>query len=479
MHDRIYYYSTFGSMLWDDFLSFDLKYVFCGRNYSALSDGAETYMLESAKRGTLSIKYGGMVMKKVLSILLTLVLALTPIAMGIAETADKVTLHYYGWTDEEGYMTALINLFNEENPDIEVVPSFVQHDDHNQKIVVMVSANANDMDLISCDSQSTVMNLVTLGGLLPLQSFVTKAGMDLSAYGPIMSELAVDGEYYGIPYRSTLYSLYYNKDLFDKKGLAYPDKITWDEYLELSRQLTYEEDGKQYWGGFIPDWLGNPISAYQHNSNLLDDELSAVVEWMDICNTALNVDKSHMGFAQMTAESIDWLKFFCTGTTGMLLNGEWTISMLKDYEAKGVEVPNWDVTYLPSFDVQGDMVSPGGLSTFITIGKNTKHPEEAFRFVEFMGSEKAAVYLADQGVLPAYASNAVKASFAKSAGAEGAAKLLDTTIVLEAPAVEGYAEVQAVFIEEKQLVLTEQETLEQFEANMKERRQEVMDSYQK
>lgn len=33
-------------------------------------------------------------------------------------------------------------------------------------------------------------------------------------------------------------SLYYNKDLFDKFGVSYPkDGMTWDEVLELNRQL--------------------------------------------------------------------------------------------------------------------------------------------------------------------------------------------------------------------------------------------------
>ena len=181
--------------------------------------------------------------------------------------------------------------------------------------------------------------------------------IDMSAYGPIISETLFEDEYYGVPYRSTLYSLYYNKTLFDKKGIAYPEKITWDEYRELAKQLTYEEDGTQYWGGFLADWLGAPLSAYQRGSNLLDDDLSAIKEWVSIWNDVMNVDKSHMSFAQQTAESIDWLKFFCLGTTGMLINGEWTISMLKDYQAQGIELPDWDVTYLPAFDTTGVLTS--------------------------------------------------------------------------------------------------------------------------
>lgn len=416
-------------------------------------------------------------MKKICAILLAGMLALLPFTVCMAEAASQVTLYYYGWTDEESYMTALISKFTEANPDIKIVPSFVNHDDHNKKTVVMVSAKAKDMDLISCDSQATVLNLVSLDGLLPLQSKITEAGIDLSVFGPIISETSFNDEYYGLPYRSTLYSLYYNKDLFDKKGVAYPEKITWDQYLDLARQLTYVEGDTQFWGGFLPDWLGAPLSMYQRNSNLLDDDLSALSEWVTIWNTAANVDKSHMGFAQMKAESIDWLKFFCLGTTGMLMNGEWTISMLKDYQAQGISVPNWDVTYLPSFDTSGAVVSPGGLSTFITISKTTEHPEEAFRFVQYMASEEASVYLASQGVLPAYASDAVKTAFAQAAGVPGASTLLDTTITLESPSVAGYSEIASAYREEKELFLTGQGTLEAFNANMLERRQEILDSY--
>lgn len=415
-------------------------------------------------------------MKRFCALLLVLSMVLVPMSAGVAET-EKVTLNYFGWTDEQSYMTSLIEQFNAANPDIEIVPTFVNHDDHNTKCVVMASAASTDMDLVSNDSHATVVNLATLNGLMPLQTYITDAGIDLSVFGPIISEMTYNDDYYGLPYRSTLYSLYYNKELFDKMGIAYPEKITWDEYLELARQMTYVEDGTQYWGGFLAEWLGNPTSAYQRGSNLLDDDLTAVSEWVSLLNTAINVDKSHMGYAQQIAESIDWLKFFCTGTTAMLINGEWTISMLKDYENQGIEVPEWDVTYLPSFDASGDVVSPGGLSTFISVGNFSKHKDEAFRFVEYMAGEDAAVYLASQGVLPSYSSDAVKASFAESAGAAGAATLLDTSIMLETPSVAGYSEVQAMYKEENELYLTGQETLEEYLANFEERRAEILDSY--
>ena len=129
------------------------------------------------------------------------------------------------------------------------------------------------------------------------------------------------------------------------------------------------------------------------------------------------------------------------------------------------------------YDTNGDVVSAGGLSTFIAVGANTKYPEEAFRFVQFMASEEASVYLASQGVLPAYSSDAVKASFAEAAGVAGASTLLSTTISLEAPNVSGYSALSAANQEEKQLYITEQESLEEFTQNMIDRREEILSDY--
>ena len=60
----------------------------------------------------------------------------------------------------------------------------------------------------------------------------------------------------------------------------------------------------------------------------------------------------------------------------------------------------------------------------------------------------------------------------------GATTLLDTTIALESPNVAGYTEVAAAFQEEKEMYLTQQETIEEFTNNMTERRAEILSSYE-
>lgn len=43
--------------------------------------------------------------------------------------------------------------------------------------------------------------------------------------------------------------IYYNKDLFDKKGVPYPKKgWTWDDYMAIIPKLSFEEGGTRYYG---------------------------------------------------------------------------------------------------------------------------------------------------------------------------------------------------------------------------------------
>src|SRR5690606_22887704 len=62
---------------------------------------------------------------------------------------------------------------------------------------------------------------------------------------------AVDGQegLYGLPISTTFHALYYNKDIFDEFGAAYPKPgLTWDDMHALAQSLTRLENGMQYRG---------------------------------------------------------------------------------------------------------------------------------------------------------------------------------------------------------------------------------------
>lgn len=74
------------------------------------------------------------------------------------------------------------------------------------------------------------------GAFVDLAPYAESTGVDLS---PIKdSSLAgvtdANGAFYGYPTSGSCWMLFYNKELFDAKGIDYPENLTWNEYLDRS-----------------------------------------------------------------------------------------------------------------------------------------------------------------------------------------------------------------------------------------------------
>ena len=96
-------------------------------------------------------------------------------------------------------------------------------------------------------------DLLPLGVASDMTDFVKKYQVDLSKFEPqainAIKSYGKKGELYGIPYTLNYGVLIYNKDIFDRFGVPYPtDGMSWDKIIELSKQLTREENGIQYLG---------------------------------------------------------------------------------------------------------------------------------------------------------------------------------------------------------------------------------------
>ncbi|MEF3306868.1 ABC transporter substrate-binding protein [Paenibacillus sp. GYB003] len=89
--------------------------------------------------------------------------------------------------------------------------------------------------------------------LTDLTPLLAKHKIDLNRFDPVYLDalrvLSDKGELYGLPYSTQFNALYYNKDLFDRFGVAYPkDGMTWEDAAQLAEKLTRLEGGTQYVG---------------------------------------------------------------------------------------------------------------------------------------------------------------------------------------------------------------------------------------
>lgn len=94
------------------------------------------------------------------------------------------------------------------------------------------------------------------GVLLDLRPFAARLGIDLARFEPtVLNPFVVDGGLYAFPKGYTPMVIAYNKDVFDRAGVAYPSgDWTWDEYVDVARRLTRDTDGDgavDQWGAYF------------------------------------------------------------------------------------------------------------------------------------------------------------------------------------------------------------------------------------
>jgi len=201
-------------------------------------------------------------------------------------------------------------------------------------------------------------------------------------YAAIVSR---DGSVYGIPYNLDVYLMYYRTDLLKAAGFDAPP-ATWEELDKVvaALQANGAKGVATVWGNAT--WLDFTNILYQAGGQWYTDDCSAAAVNSDEGLVAL--DRYVQIFEKLgaPAESTDVGTGLSTGDYPIVFDGEWT--------ASGIDVSfpdlvgKWAVAPLPA--------GPSGKYTAFIGGKMmgifsfSKHIDEAFDFMKFLGTEESA-----------------------------------------------------------------------------------------
>ncbi len=391
-------------------------------------------------------------MKKFLSGVLAVLMLLG--IMNIAALAEPVTVTFYDSTDNEAFSTSVIEGFNASHTDVQVKLVVIPQDDYETKVKSMLAGGGTDIDVFHVGGVALTNSYGANEVTLNLADYIAKTSLDMSKFGgkEKFGTLA-NGYVAGMPEGWGGWFMYYNKDIFDAKGLPYPDQLTWDEYATLAASLTSKEGDVQKWGGYYPAWTLN-LYALQKGSYLTAEDVAPTKEAVEFLNRIYNVDKSHMDLAEMTATSSDPIAMFESGNVAMMIDGAWALAQLKADEDKGISTVKWGMTNLPVPEGVAPKTGVGGIS-FIGINANSTHPDQAWSFIEYLvGPEGAAAY-AKTGNLPAYVTPEIGQFYQDFYKYEATALLFDPELKINAEqgADPKYSEVLDAFKQNAQLYL--------------------------
>ena len=348
-------------------------------------------------------------MKKMFYAALLLIMVLTACAPAQSPTAasdqptaapaqETVNLKFAIWdTNQVEFTQKSIDLFEQTHPNIKVQMDLLAGDTYWQKIQATI-AGQESYDTFWMDTYNFT-DYASRGAMLDLTSSIAADKLDMNAlYGEgRMVNVTFEGKVYAVPKDSDDPAVYYNKDLFDKYGVEYPKKgWTWDDFKAMAQELNHPEDGVwgyttgQFSGG--PDWWnwvwqnGGEFMNADGTQVTLDQPAAcdAIKYWYGMMKDGLSPDGNIITASDPTAT------LFPQEKAAMIYFGQW---MLAPFEALPF---NLGVAPVPA-GPKGNGLQLGGLNYAVWSG--TKHPQESWEFVKFMGGKEAMEIQAKAGII--------------------------------------------------------------------------------
>jgi multiple sugar transport system substrate-binding protein len=315
-------------------------------------------------------------------------------------TSGKTVIKYVIWgtPDDLKIFNKLIDVFEQKNPDIEVklinIPG-----DYYTKLQTMI-AGGDTPDIFFMHS-FFLPAYVEKNTVLDLQEFIdTDPEMKqivADTYPQVLDYYKYKGHFYGYPRCINPFVIFYNKDMFDKAGVKYPDYTwNWDKFVASCQKLTkgdYKSGNKQFafvFGHGFGSWC---IWAWQNNGDLFDKtgtkstmNTPEVVETLQWLYDLMNKHK----VAPTYTENVDMgnEQMFMSGRSAMYVSGFWMSSTFQ-----AITKFKWDVGPLPKGKVRKTMLANAGWC----VGKDTKHLKETLAFLKFCAGKEGQAIVSKGG----------------------------------------------------------------------------------
>ncbi len=393
------------------------------------------------------------------------------------ENMEPVTLKMTAWDiATTPYWQAVIDAYEAQNPNVTVELLEISSAEYQDKVNIMLSGG-DDTDIITVKDIPGYSAMLTRGQIDPLEDYIAADGLDLSVYSGAAEELTFEGSIYALPFRSDIWILYYNKDIFDAAGIDYPSDITWAEYDALARELTSGEGAEKVYGGHHHTWRSAvELAAFQDGENTaIATDYSFMKPIYDMV-VAMQDDGIIMDYGSLKAGNVHYSGVFKNEQIAMLPMGSWFIGSMIAAENEGETDFNWGVAKFPV----PEGVEPGttaGTLTSLAINSNSANKDAAWDFIKFYSGPEGAKALAATGNLPAIRNAEVLEVFGSLDGvpAEAGEALQTTTVRLELPMHPQVGAVEQILNEEHELIMTNSVSVDEGLASMTERVSEALE----
>lgn len=233
------------------------------------------------------------------------------------------------------------------------------------------------------------------GGLEPLTPFMEKSKtlQEIDFYPTAIDAFYYQEQLYCIPQNLSSLVVYYNKDLFDAAGLAYPSEHwTWDDFVAAGRALT---QGDQYGIGVEASLMRLAPFIWQNGADVVDNPTDPTRLTLDNPQARqafqwfvdLQVKEHIVPDANLEAAEESEVRFL-NGRLGMYLNSRKVVPTLRTITSF-----DWDVAPLPQRVQSATILHSDGYC----MSAATENKDAAWAFIEFANSAAGQEIIAPSG----------------------------------------------------------------------------------
>ena len=315
--------------------------------------------------------------KKIFPILLLCLFLLC----GCSNKTKQITIEYASWgsKSEIDILRPILADFEKENPDIKVDFMHIPQN-YFQKIHLLFASNTAP-DVIFINNQ--YLPIYANAGLLE------ELSQSDEFYPKTLKALSWKGKLYAIPRDVSNLVVFYNKNIFDEKHVAYPkNNWTLNEYLETAKKLTSSNI-------FGTSFDENPLFylpyIMSNGGGILPDRINTK-ETQDSINFYADLRKKyHVAPLKSESASATMGQMFLQGKLAMYVSGRWMVPKLRedaDFD--------WDIVKFPSGN-SGSVV-PLDASGW-AVSKSSKHKAEAKKLINYLSSKENSEKFATSGLI--------------------------------------------------------------------------------
>ncbi|MCC2685204.1 MAG: extracellular solute-binding protein family 1 [Paenibacillaceae bacterium] len=295
-----------------------------------------------------------------------------------------------GYLDETEFQKFVVDPVKKRYPNITIQKLTVGMNE--QKLQEMVTGGQYP-DLI-VTSSNVLSPVQKVGFATNIERDLKEQNFDLGRFEPgsLQAVKTTSGGSYlsAVPYATNISALYYNRDIFDKFGVAYPkDGMTWGDAAELAKKVTRLEGGVQFYG-LQEDQVHR--TASQLGLGYIDPKTMKPIvnseKWKYVYQTMLNI-YSIPGNAWIAGNKANEMfykdKVIAMYAANNRLN---TFGPIQDL--------NWDIATYPTYKE-----APGTGMNYdlhvMVLTANSQHKKEAIQVISTLTSDEVQSQMAKDG----------------------------------------------------------------------------------